>query len=155
MEQCIDFQCKHIELDPHFVTFYHWAKTSNIPVIILSGGLRPLILALLTKLLGPEEAAAVELISNDVEFTGDDNKKESDGQRNWKVTFHDASDLGCDKAAQIEKYTTKYRGLTDAERPALLFAGDGITDMCAARSCDLLFAKAGKGVCYLSPYRLS
>jgi 2-hydroxy-3-keto-5-methylthiopentenyl-1-phosphate phosphatase len=144
MEQCIDFQCKHIELDPHFVTFYNWAKDSNIPVVILSGGLRPLILALLTKLLGSEEASKIELISNDIEYTGDEYKEGVD-QRKWKVKFHDESDLGCDKAVQIEKYIAKYRGLTDAERPALLFAGDGITDLCAAGSCDLLFAKAGKG----------
>ena len=144
MERCIEFQCKYIELDPHFVTFYNWARAADIPVVILSGGLRPLILALLAKLLGKEEAERIELVSNDVEFEGDDGKG-GQGQRQWKVRFHDGSDLGCDKASEIDKYAARYQGLTDAERPALLFAGDGITDLCAAGSCDLLFAKSGKG----------
>lgn len=143
LEECIDFQCKFIELDQHFVTFYHWAKASNIPVIILSGGLRPLILALLAKLLGPEETSKIELISNEVETADDDTDVHC--RRNWKVRLHDESDFGFDKAAQIKKYAEKLQGVPESERPAFLFAGDGVSDLCAARSCDLLFAKSGKG----------
>jgi 2,3-diketo-5-methylthio-1-phosphopentane phosphatase len=143
LEECIEFQNKFIELDQHFVTFYHWAKASNIPVIILSGGLQPLIRALLAKLLGPGEASEIELISNGVETADDDTDVHR--RRKWKVRLYDESDFGFDKAAQIKKYAEKLQGVPESERPALLFAGDGVSDLCAARSCDLLFAKSGKG----------
>lgn len=143
LEECIEFQCKFIELDLQFVTFYHWAKASNIPVIILSGGLQPLIRALLAKLLGPEEASEIEVISNEVEAVDDHAAVNS--HRNWKVRLRDESDFGFDKAAQIKKYVEELQGEPEIERPALLFAGDGVSDLCAARSCDLLFAKSGKG----------
>lgn len=143
LEDCIAFQCKFIDLDQHFVTFYRWAKASNIPVTILSGGLQPLIRALLAKLLGPEEASEIAVISNEVEIANDDVNVQSN--RKWKVRLRDESEHGFDKAAEIKKYTEKLQGVPESERPALLFAGDGVSDLCAARSCDLLFAKAGKG----------
>lgn len=143
LEECIEFQCKFIELDQQFATFYRWAKASNIPVIILSGGLRPLIRALLAKLLGPEEASEIELLSNEVETVEAD--IDVHRCRKWKVRLHDESEFGFDKAAQIKKYVEKLQGVPESERPALLFAGDGVSDLCAAHMCDLLFAKSGKG----------
>jgi 2-hydroxy-3-keto-5-methylthiopentenyl-1-phosphate phosphatase len=35
--------------------------------------------------------------------------------------------------------------LNDNERPVLLYAGDGVSDLSAAAETDLLFAKEGKG----------
>ncbi|PVH74174.1 putative phosphoserine phosphatase [Cadophora sp. DSE1049] len=143
LEECIEFQCKFIELDQHFVTFYRWARASNIPVIILSGGLQPLIRALLAKLLDPEEASAIELHCNDIEAEADDTDVHR--RRNWRVKLHDESDFGFDKAARIRKCTEKFlQEVPGSLRPALLFAGDGVSDLGAARSCDLLFAKSGQ-----------
>ncbi|KAH9205879.1 HAD-like domain-containing protein [Leptodontidium sp. 2 PMI_412] len=130
LEDCIEFQCKFIELDHGFVTFYRWARAFNIPVIILSGGLQPLIRALLAKLLDPEEASAIELHSNDVEpEVIDPEAIDADvhRRRNWKVKLHDESDFGFDKAARIRKSTEKLlQGVPESSRPALLFAGDGV-----------------------------
>jgi len=65
-------------------------------------------------------------------------------RRKWKVRLHDERNFGFNKAAQIKKYTEKLQGVPESVRPTLLFAGDGVSDLCAARSCDLLFAKSGK-----------
>ena len=36
--------------------------------------------------------------------------------------------------------------MPDGERPILLYAGDGVSDLSAAAETDLLFAKKGKGI---------
>lgn len=36
--------------------------------------------------------------------------------------------------------------MPDEERPILLYAGDGVSDLSAAAETDLLFAKQGKGI---------
>ncbi|KAL2060193.1 hypothetical protein VTL71DRAFT_9588 [Oculimacula yallundae] len=37
-----------------------------------------------------------------------------------------------------------YAALPNGERPVLFYAGDGVSDLSAAKETDLLFAKAGK-----------
>ena len=39
-----------------------------------------------------------------------------------------------------------YAALPKEERPVLLYAGDGVSDLSAAAETDLLFAKKGKGI---------
>lgn len=51
------------------------------------------------------------------------------------------SPFGHDKSIEIRKYST----LPDGERPVLFYAGDGVSDLSAAKETDLLFAKAGRG----------
>ena len=51
------------------------------------------------------------------------------------------SSFGHDKSLAIRPYA----GLPDGERPVLFYAGDGVSDLSAAKETDLLFAKAGKG----------
>jgi 2-hydroxy-3-keto-5-methylthiopentenyl-1-phosphate phosphatase len=48
---------------------------------------------------------------------------------------------GHDKSIEIRKYSS----LPDDERPVMFYAGDGVSDLSAAKETDLLFAKAGKG----------
>lgn len=54
------------------------------------------------------------------------------------------SDFGHDKSIDIKPYAQ----LPDSIRPTLLYAGDGISDLCAAAETDLLFARAGKGMSF-------
>jgi len=143
LQECIDFQYKYTNLEPGFAHFYRWAKASNVPVIVLSGGVEPMIRALLSKLLGPTEAAEIEIISNEVMALSGD---EIVSDRDWKVKLHDDSPFGMDKSVHIRRYAEKLYDIPVSERPALLFAGDGVSDLCAARSTDLLFAKSGKGI---------
>lgn len=51
------------------------------------------------------------------------------------------SHFGHDKSLEIKPYAA----LPDGERPILLYAGDGVSDLSAAAETNLLFAKEGKG----------
>ncbi len=51
------------------------------------------------------------------------------------------SGFGHDKSLEIRPYA----GLPAEERPTLFYAGDGVSDLSAAKETDLLFAKAGRG----------
>lgn len=143
MKECIDFQSKHTDLDPGFAHFYQWAKDSNIPVIVLSGGIESMIRALLSKLLGSVEAAEIEILSNKTIARSAD---EDNSGRDWEVQLHDDSPFGMDKSVCINTYAETISKLPESQRPALFFAGDGVSDLSAARSTDFLFAKRGQGV---------
>jgi 2-hydroxy-3-keto-5-methylthiopentenyl-1-phosphate phosphatase len=54
-----------------------------------------------------------------------------------------SSSFGHDKALEIRPYAT----LPDETKPILFYAGDGVSDLSAAKETDLLFAKAGRGMC--------
>lgn len=129
--ECIEILQANIKLDPGFAAFYRYCKSAGIPVIILSGGMDPIIRALLSTLLSEEEAAEIEIISNGVA------RPEGAG---WEITFRDESHFGHDKSRAIRPYREgKYKGTT------LFYAGDGVSDLSAARETDLLFAKRGHG----------
>ena len=51
------------------------------------------------------------------------------------------SHFGHDKSIEIRQYAN----LPDAERPTMFYAGDGVSDLSAAKETDLLFAKKGHG----------
>jgi 2-hydroxy-3-keto-5-methylthiopentenyl-1-phosphate phosphatase len=48
---------------------------------------------------------------------------------------------GHDKSREIRPYAN----LPPEQRPVLFYAGDGVSDLSAAKETDLLFAKAGRG----------
>ncbi|EEY17366.1 conserved hypothetical protein [Verticillium alfalfae VaMs.102] len=111
-DQCIATLRANIKLDPGFRDFFHWCRANNVPIVILSGGMRPVIRSLLEMWLG-DEASYIQIVSNDVAPRG--------GQ-----------------SMEIRKYSA------NPDRPIMLYAGDGVSDLSAARETDLLFAKAGK-----------
>lgn len=51
------------------------------------------------------------------------------------------SGFGHDKSIEIRKYSK----LPENERPYLFYAGDGVSDLSAAKETDLMFAKSGRG----------
>jgi len=74
-----------IKLDPGFKDFYKWCNANDIPVIIVSrydllktgfsalsnngslnSGMTPIIRAVLSNLIGEEDAKDIDIISNDV-----------------------------------------------------------------------------------------
>lgn len=55
-----------------------------------------------------------------------------------KMSF---SGFGHDKSLEIRPYAR----LPAEQRPVLFYAGDGVSDLSAAKETDLLFAKAGRG----------
>ncbi|KAK3502486.1 HAD-like domain-containing protein [Neurospora crassa] len=137
-DQCIETLLKNITLDPGFKEFFHWAKEINMPIVILSGGMEPVIRALLAHFLGKEEADSLQIVSNQVAVRP--GKKSLNEEGGWMITYHDDSGFGHDKSLEIRPYAN----LPADQRPVLFYAGDGVSDLSAAKETDLLFAKAGK-----------
>lgn len=134
-DQCIKTLLENIKLDPYFKEFYVWARANNVPVVVLSSGMVPIIRALLKHLVG-EDAEEIQIVSNDVASRDGKDINEEGG---WKIVFHDESHFGHDKSIEIRQYAN----LPDAERPTMFYAGDGVSDLSAAKETDLLFAKKG------------
>ncbi|KAK5988095.1 Pdp3-interacting factor 1 [Cladobotryum mycophilum] len=131
--ECIDLLLANIKLDPGFQDFYNWSQEHNIPIVILSGGMEPIIRALLDKMLG--SGWNIQIVSNDVRAREGKTINEKGG---WRIEFHDDSIHGHDKSIEIRKYSSL------PNRPTMFYAGDGVSDLSAAKETDLLFAKEGK-----------
>lgn len=128
-QECVDVLLENIKLDPGFGDFYKWALENNVPVVVVSSGMEPIIRALLGKLVG-EHAKSIEIVSNQVKLEDNGNK--------WELIYHDDSSFGHDKSLTIRPYAKL------PNRPILLYAGDGVSDLSAAKETDLLFAKEGR-----------
>ncbi|KAL1984088.1 hypothetical protein VTN96DRAFT_9588 [Rasamsonia emersonii] len=135
--ECIRVLQENMKLDPYFVEFYNWAKENNVPIVVLSSGMKPIISALFETLLGHKpDPSHLAIVSNDVESR---DGKDINTEGGWQIKYHDDSHFGHDKSLEIKPYAA----LPDGERPILLYAGDGVSDLSAARETDLLFAKKG------------
>lgn len=66
-----------------------------------------------------------------------------------KFLFWD-SGFGHDKSLEIRKYSK----LPENERPYLFYAGDGVSDLSAAKETDIMFAKTGRGELRAAPLHL-
>lgn len=94
--------------------------------------MKPTIFSVLEVLLG-DDAKNIEIISNDVKYLDAEQKGTQ-----WEIVWrHPESGFGHDKSRSIEPY----RALD--QRPTIFFAGDGVSDLSAARHADLLFTKVG------------
>lgn len=110
---------------------------------MLSSGSTEMIRPVLAKLIGPA-ADDVEVVANTVvPREGFDSINEQGGS--WRIEFRDKSVHGHDKSAAIKPYANHVDGCEESDRPILLYAGDGISDLSAAKETDLLHAKAGMG----------
>ncbi|KAK5947517.1 hypothetical protein PMZ80_001668 [Knufia obscura] len=133
---------QNIKLDPHFRNFVLWAKEHDVPIVVLSSGMVPVISALLKKLLGEDLMKDIEIIANETQLVAPDNSLDKKG--GWNIKFHDESAFGHDKSLTIRPYANAIAEMpNENDRPTLLYAGDGVSDLSAARETDLLFAKAG------------
>lgn len=59
----------------------------------------------------------------------------------FAIHANPSSHFGHDKSLEIKPYAA----LPEGERPIMLYAGDGVSDLSAAAETNLLFAKQGKG----------
>ncbi|KAJ0306745.1 hypothetical protein COL5a_006101 [Colletotrichum fioriniae] len=136
-DQCIEYLKKNVKLDPVFKEFYTWCRANNVPVVIISGGMRPIIRALLVQWLGEEEVDGhIQIVSNQV--AAREGKASINEEGGWQIVYHDDSVHGHDKSIELRKYSSL------PERPVMFYAGDGVSDLSAARETDLLFAKRDK-----------
>lgn len=135
-DQCIQYLVDNIKLDPGFADFYQWSLQNNIPVVVLSSGMEPIIKALLEKLVGPD-ASKMQVLGN---YVGARPGKSINEEGGWEILFkHPESGFGHDKSVELRKYSS----LPEDVRPIMFYAGDGVSDLSAARETDLLFAKKG------------
>ncbi|RKF54119.1 Pdp3-interacting factor 1 [Golovinomyces cichoracearum] len=134
-DECINLLLANTKLDPYFIEFYEYCSEQNIPIVILSGGMEPIIRAILQKFLG-DYPKNIEIVSNNVASRDGKCINEEGG---WRVVFHDESHFGHDKSLEIRPYAS----LPSDQRPTLFYAGDGVSDLSAAKETDLLFAKQG------------
>ena len=83
--KCIDLLVENIQLDPHFNDFFQWALKNNIPTVVLSSGMEPIIRAILKNLCGPDHKK-IDIVSNDVVARPG---KKIDEEGGWELVFHD------------------------------------------------------------------
>ncbi|KAL1311772.1 hypothetical protein AAFC00_001858 [Neodothiora populina] len=133
--ECIEYLVKNVKLDPGFNDYLTWALANDIPTVIVSSGMEPIIRAVLTNLVG-ENAKKLDIVSNHVRARPG---KTLEDEAGWELVFHDESDFGHDKSLTIRPYAQ----LPADQRPTLFYAGDGVSDLSAAKETDLLFAKKG------------
>lgn len=84
-DECISYLVDNIKLDPHFADFFAWAQSVNMPVVVLSSGMEPVIRAILSACLGPE-AEKIQIVANDVRARPGKTINEENG---WELIFHD------------------------------------------------------------------
>lgn len=133
--ECVEYLKQNVELDPGFKDFYLWATALNIPVVVVSSGMQPVIYALLENLLGKQAADSIPIVSNDVVVNKDGS---------WAIKFRDETDFGHDKSRAIRPYGEQMAKLPEDQKVPLFYCGDGVSDLSAAKETDLLFAKEGR-----------
>jgi HAD superfamily phosphoserine phosphatase-like hydrolase len=111
----------HVEVDPTFPVFAAWCLQRQIPLTILSGGMRQVI----ESLLRPWDLSSVRVLANEVKIENN----------RWRLDFLDDTDWGHDKGNAL-RAAKKAGQLT-------VFLGDGLSDRGAAVEADIVFAKAG------------
>jgi len=86
-DKCIDVLIKNIKLDEGFKAFFDWAGENNVPIVILSGGMEPIIRALLVNYLGEEAAHSMQIVSNQVAPRREGGSINEVG--GWTIVYHD------------------------------------------------------------------
>ena len=90
---------RDVKLDPGFKEFYAFAKQNNIPVIVVSSGMEPLIRSIFKNLIG-DDADKIDIVSNGVAFTDPEQKGIT-----WEVNYrHPENPYGHDKSLSILPY---------------------------------------------------
>lgn len=85
-DECVKLLSKNITLDPGFREFYDWSRANNVPIVILSGGMRPVIRGMLSGWLGADEVDNIQIVSNEVEPRPGKSMTDEGG---WQIKFHD------------------------------------------------------------------
>lgn len=125
-----------LEIDPAFRDFHDFCVSNSIPFNVISAGLKPILRRVLEEFLGEEQAGHIEIVANDAEI-------EEDGSK-WKPIWRHDTELGHDKALSITEAREQANlEADDGTIPLIVFIGDGVSDLPAAREADVLFARRG------------
>ncbi|MCJ1317006.1 hypothetical protein MMC15_002327 [Xylographa vitiligo] len=125
-----------LDIDVDFQKFHRFCIDNDIPFNVISAGLKPILRRVLDQFLGEEDSAHIEIVANDAQINTPGTE--------WKpVWIHDC-DLGHDKALSIQQARAAAKlECEDGTIPLIVFIGDGVSDLPAARQADILFARRG------------
>ncbi|KAG0082155.1 hypothetical protein BGZ93_002070 [Podila epicladia] len=131
---------RSVPIDPGFVSFYNYAIKHNVPFSVVSCGLDFIIQEYLGWFLGDEAAAKVTILANYGKVTED---------KKWLVKYRDDSPHSHDKSVCIKESKLAFLNKNDkipGQDHIIVFCGDGISDLSAAREADILFARRGRNL---------
>jgi len=121
----------HIQIDPGFDEFLQYLRVHDLPFFIVSGGYRQGI----QQILGTERMKhVVQLFAN--ELLEENGYLISSGSMEDAVCTEPIGPCGNCKKVCIDTIRRQ-------SNRKILFIGDGMTDRCAAKEADVLFAKEG------------
>lgn len=124
-----------LEIDKDFKAFHDFCLNNKIPFNVISAGLKPVLQRVLDHFIGAEAAANIDIVANDANIS-------KDGK--WVPVWRHDSELGHDKAKSIQTYREGAQlESEDGTIPLIIFIGDGVSDLPAAREADCLFARRG------------
>lgn len=133
-EDGFDVMKDALDIDPAFAEFHNFCLTNGIPFHVISAGLKPILRRVLDEFLGETNSKHIDIISNDAQISRNGSE--------WKPIWRHDTPLGHDKAASIKEYrTTASSDSEDDQGPLIVFIGDGVSDLPAAREADVLFAR--------------
>lgn len=125
-----------LEIDPDFAMFHEFCRNNSIPFNIISAGLKPILRRVLDHFIGEEASAYTEIVANDAKISEDGSE--------WKPVWRHDTELGHDKARSINEYRDQAQLESEfGTIPMIVFIGDGVSDLPAAREADVLFARRG------------
>jgi 2-hydroxy-3-keto-5-methylthiopentenyl-1-phosphate phosphatase len=123
-KEILDFVRKHSNIDPHFTSFYQHCRERGIDIKIVSDGLDFYI----KKVLEIHRLSEIPFYANHTHF------HKGDGVEISFPYFNDECGLcGTCKKKLVQIHRKTY--------DSILFVGNGISDRCAAREADFVFAK--------------
>jgi 2-hydroxy-3-keto-5-methylthiopentenyl-1-phosphate phosphatase len=125
-----------LDIDPDFRTFHEFCVNNEIPFNVISAGLKPVLRRVLDHFIGEEMSSHIDIVANDAHVS-------EDGK--WKALWlHADTELGHDKAQSLQTYkATAALESDNGTVPLIIFIGDGVSDLPAARESDVLFARRG------------
>lgn len=125
-----------LEIDPDFEEFQNFCAQNDIPFNVISAGLKPVLRKVLDTFLGEEDSARIEIVANEASINEDGSE--------WKPIWRHDSEVGHDKALSVNEARIQARdNCGEDEVPLVVFIGDGVSDLPAAREADVLFARKG------------
>lgn len=123
-------ELEKLEIDSHFIEFYQWAVCLGYPVTILSSGLLELITVYLSLHFPQGLDKSTKILANNLVFDPSSSQ--------WDIKYLDDTDHGHDKGQALRNAKANHPDAT------IVFIGDGISDLSAAKEAHYVFAKRGK-----------
>lgn len=115
-----------VQLDPGFLDFVDWCETQDIPITIVSDGVRQFI----DRILARHRLQHLPVVANQLAGKPDRRRLDQPWMREGC-----AAGSGVCKCAVAAQETPK-------DRTTMVFIGDGRSDFCVSGRADILFAKS-------------